>query len=100
MGLFRGYPDVIGSGRVEKFQRRPQIVEAIQINVANAKQVVEWIVLHNGSAWTRIAVGDVVIPGRDGLQFAAPGAWVLRDEFGSFVVASATDFSATYERVA
>ena len=83
---------------MEKFRKRPVVIEAIQYGPATCAAICEWLgVPHNVYDGEPCGVGEFIIPTLEGDMRASPGDWIIRGVQGEFYPCKPDIFAATYE---
>ncbi len=80
---------------IEKFQRKPDVVEAVQITWENLPEVAAWAIARSnankGERVEHLLIWSVL----DWVD-ASVGDWVIKDATGDFYVYDADHFAATH----
>lgn len=85
---------------VTRWQKRPVIIEAAQLNNENVDDILAWIDANGGEAWVRRLGGVIVgisIQTLEGVMDALMLDWIIRGVQGEFYPCKPDIFSATYE---
>lgn len=82
--------------KVQRFRKKPVIIEAMQFNGANAQDIFNWgqgeiTVQHR---WLGIAIETL-----EGSMVAVSGDWIIKGVKGEFYPCKPDIFAATYEPV-
>lgn len=84
----------------KKYRQKPVIVEAVEFTEANLKVLTDWCNgTHRPPSTNGLSKGWISFEGREGLDFAFPGYFVVEDADGKFEAYSPEDFHAKYESV-
>jgi hypothetical protein len=83
---------------MNKFRKRPVVIEARQLNFENAAEIMAWC----GSTkhWSRPplrAVTGIIVPTLEGQHEASFGDWIIKGVKGEFYPCKPDIFEATYE---
>ena len=77
---------------VEKFRKKPVVIEAIRWNGANTVEVCGFV------GPLDYFGGQLLIPTLEGVMKANPGDWIIKGIKGEFYPCKPDIFEATYER--
>lgn len=81
---------------VEKYKKKPIVVEAIQYTGGNKKEIIDFT---EGKATTNTCYSHLTIPTLEGDHKADVGDWVIKGIRGEFYPCKPDIFDATYELV-
>ncbi len=79
-----------------KYRKKPIVIDAIQWTGENREEVERFTGLDLNMGRVR---NHITIQTLEGLMFAAPGDWIIKDEAGAFSPCKPSIFEATYEAV-
>lgn len=85
------------SFEVKKFRKKPVVIEAVQLEVKNLKDVKDWC---GGEVWSRPpfrAVIGLTIKTLEGNMNAEIGDWIIKGIKGEFYPCKPEIFEMTYE---
>jgi hypothetical protein len=83
---------------VEKYRKKPVLVEAIQYRVDNIKEIEKFVGKELRVAWSSPTFPNLFIPTLEGDMVAQKGDWIIRGIEGEFYPCKPGIFKATYER--
>lgn len=87
---------------MQKFRKKPPVVEAVQVQWQNASEVAEWC---GGTITQQQAIPhggmivEIDIPNIQGSMVASHFDWVIKDDKGGFCSCKPDIFEATYDAV-
>lgn len=83
---------------IQRFVKRPVIIEAMQVtDTHSAREACEWINRNGGSAGEWVTSPNVYIETLEGTMTAREGDWVIKGVKGEFYPCKPDIFEATYE---
>jgi hypothetical protein len=82
-----------------KYRKKPVVIEAIQYNVRNIKECLEFIGSSARKHGNWHQVNDLVIATLEGDMFCKNGDYIIKGIKGEFYPCKPDIFEATYERV-
>ena len=82
---------------MEKYRKKPVVVEAVQYTVKNGMDIVNWMC--DVSVVNRDANDDLRIQTSEGELKASTSDWVIKGIKGEFYPCKPDIFAATYEKV-
>jgi cell division protein FtsB len=85
-------------GRMQRFRKKPVVIEAVQFVGSNRQEIVELVAAAtNGVCVTSSLEGPLTIGTLEGNMTASIGDWVIRGVKGEFYPCKPDIFAATYE---
>lgn len=82
-----------------KYKKVPLVVEAIQLRIDTAEEVLEWLSGHNRQYSLDYDIYQhpvIRIPGREGIDVAMEHDWIIRGFGGDFYICSDQRFKHEY----
>lgn len=87
-----------------KYRKKPVVIEAMQLDMNNRYQIIEWAYkdlpeTFNAPIRKSEAKGCLIVNTLEGQMFASPGDWIIKGVKGGFYPVKPDIFEATYEKV-
>ena len=82
---------------VQRYRKKPVVVEAIQYDGENVPQIVEWMALAESEITFQLQYNALAIETLEGIMCAGVGDWIIKGVKGEFYPCKPDIFDATYE---
>ena len=86
----------VGSYTVQRYRKKPVVIEAIRYVGSNMREVIEFT---EGKAWPETCTANLVIPTLEGNHVASFGDYIIKGVRGEFYPCKPSIFWETYEPV-